>query len=207
MKLELLFLIVVGAVAYNVYTEGKVVKMFSKNKKYFQVAFVIFVGGCLYLAIRKSPDQCKNILLHANNAVKYMPIDKSTMDILSPIIDFTSSNSSRTFMHDLNSNQAFLTSSSTTSTMGAAAAATSMSGEGNNGVKKFKRAVSETKKKYVASLQNWRCGNCDQQLNAWFEVDHRVRLSEGGSNEVDNLVALCRECHGEKTAMENMQDS
>jgi hypothetical protein len=57
---------------------------------------------------------------------------------------------------------------------------------------------------YVASQQNWKCGNCKEQLSAWFEVDHKVRLERGGSNEVSNLVALCRECHGEKTAMENL---
>ena len=67
-----------------------------------------------------------------------------------------------------------------------------------------KRSVSETKKKFVASKQNWCCGNCSKQLNAWFEVDHKLRLEHGGSNEVNNLVALCRECHGEKTAMENL---
>jgi hypothetical protein len=67
-----------------------------------------------------------------------------------------------------------------------------------------KRSVSETKKKYVASSQDWKCGGCGKKLNAWFEVDHKVRLVYGGGNEVDNLVALCRECHGEKTAMENM---
>ena len=67
-----------------------------------------------------------------------------------------------------------------------------------------KRSVSETKKKYVASQQDWKCGECNKQLNAWFEVDHKVRLEYGGGNEVGNLVALCRECHGKKTAMENM---
>jgi 5-methylcytosine-specific restriction endonuclease McrA len=41
-------------------------------------------------------------------------------------------------------------------------------------------------------------------LNAWFEVDHKIRLADGGSNHVDNLVAYCRECHGEKTAIENL---
>lgn len=199
MKLEMMFILVVGAIAYNVYTEGKIVRMFSRNKKYFQIAFIIFVGGCLYLMVRRNPDQCKNILLHANNAVKYMPVDKSTMDILSPIIDFTSNTSlyNRNFMEDLRSS----VESSSFDDSGSPSASAAAS----NAAKKFKRSVSETKKKYVASLQNWRCGNCDQQLNAWFEVDHRVRLSSGGSNEVENLVALCRECHGEKTAMENMQ--
>lgn len=73
-----------------------------------------------------------------------------------------------------------------------------------SGKKATKRSVSETKKKYVASQQSWRCGNCQKQLTAWFEVDHKVRLEYGGSNHIDNLVALCRECHGEKTTMENL---
>ena len=37
-----------------------------------------------------------------------------------------------------------------------------------------------------------------------FEIDHKIRLEHGGGNDVTNLVALCRECHGQKTAMENM---
>jgi len=70
--------------------------------------------------------------------------------------------------------------------------------------KATKRSVSETKKKFVASSQNWKCGDCGEQLSAWFEVDHKVRLEYGGSNHIDNLVALCRECHGRKTTMENL---
>ena len=70
--------------------------------------------------------------------------------------------------------------------------------------KSSKRSVSETKKKYVASNQNWKCNDCKEQLKAWFEVDHVKRLDQGGSNDVDNLVALCRNCHGKKTSMENI---
>ena len=73
-----------------------------------------------------------------------------------------------------------------------------------SGKQTTKRSVSETKKKFVAARQNWHCGKCQKQLPAWFEVDHTVRLEHGGSNHVDNLVALCRDCHGEKTAMENL---
>ena len=66
-----------------------------------------------------------------------------------------------------------------------------------------KRSVSETKKKYVASNQNWKCAECQEQLSAWFEVDHLTRLADGGTNHVENLRALCRNCHGKKTAYEN----
>ena len=67
-----------------------------------------------------------------------------------------------------------------------------------------KRCVSETKKKYVASNQNWKCGHCNNQLEAWYEIDHKIRLEHGGDNHINNLVALCRNCHGKKTAIENM---
>jgi 5-methylcytosine-specific restriction endonuclease McrA len=67
-----------------------------------------------------------------------------------------------------------------------------------------KRSVSETKKKFVASNQQWKCGDCHQQLTAWFEVDHKKRLDQGGSNDIENLIALCRNCHGKKTSLENI---
>lgn len=66
------------------------------------------------------------------------------------------------------------------------------------------RCVSGTKKKWIASQQGWKCNDCHTQLDAWFEVDHKVRLADGGSNNVDNLVALCRNCHGKKTTIENL---
>ena len=72
---------------------------------------------------------------------------------------------------------------------------------GKNGTK---RSVSETKKKYVASSQDWKCGQCKQQLDHTFEIDHKIRLEYGGGNDVQNLIALCRNCHGRKTASENM---
>ena len=70
--------------------------------------------------------------------------------------------------------------------------------------KTTKRSVSETKKKFIASNQNWKCGECKEMLKAWFEVDHIRRLDQGGTNDIENLVALCRNCHGKKTSMENI---
>ena len=66
------------------------------------------------------------------------------------------------------------------------------------------RSVSGTKKKYIAAQQNWKCGHCNKQLDAWFEVDHKIRLDQGGSNHVTNLIALCRDCHGKKTTLESL---
>ena len=53
-------------------------------------------------------------------------------------------------------------------------------------------------------MQGWTCAQCKSQLDAWFEVDHKVRLDQGGSNHVSNLEALCRNCHGKKTGMESL---
>ena len=151
--------------------------------------------------VKRNPARCKNILLHANNVVKYMPIDKSSMDMLTPLIDFTTNSGSgagmgnSSFMGDLNDE---IGGQSTMGTLNAEKRIL------QSGGKSTKRSVSETKKKYVASNQGWKCGDCKQQLNAWFEVDHIKRLEYGGTNEVSNLVALCRDCHGKKTAMENM---
>jgi 5-methylcytosine-specific restriction endonuclease McrA len=77
------------------------------------------------------------------------------------------------------------------------------SGKTGGGAGPTKRSVSESKKKFVAAQQGWKCGDCKRQLPGWFEVDHKIRLEHGGSNAVDNLVALCRDCHGKKTAFEN----
>ena len=59
----------------------------------------------------------------------------------------------------------------------------------NSGGNSSKRSVSETKKKYVAAQQDWRCKHCEEQLKATFQVDHKVDLRYGGSNHVSNLVA------------------
>lgn len=201
MKLELFILGVTGFLIYNAYHDGKYTKLFFSYKKYFQMGFMALLGISLYLLIKRDPLQCKKILLHANNVVKYMPIDKSSMNMLSPIIDFTSGGSG----HGLGSaNEGFMNNlnNSLQPNQGQTNFERKLMNQYSG--KPTKRSVSETKKKYVASMQNWKCGHCNDQLNHTFEIDHKRRLEYGGSNEVDNLIALCRNCHGEKTAMENM---
>ena len=207
MKLELIIIAITGFVIYNIYYDGKYLKLVLSWKKYYQMAFVAFMGIILYLLVKRNPMHCKNILLYANNMVKYMPIDKSSMHMISPIIDFTSGlgggsgesggrNFMQAFNSDLNPDEEFNNKLPQQEQQEQRILA--------SGKKGTKRSVSETKKKYVASQQDWKCNGCKKQLNAWFEVDHKVRLEHGGGNGVDNLVALCRECHGEKTAMENL---
>ena len=48
-----------------------------------------FIGISIYMFIKKHPNESKNMLVHANDLIRYMPVDKGTTDLLSPIMDFT----------------------------------------------------------------------------------------------------------------------
>ena len=198
MKLELLIFGIAGFMLYNIYHDGKYSKILVSYKKYYQMGIVAILAISLYLMIRRNPGQTKNMLLCTNNMIKYMPIDKSSMDMISPIFDLTNSGARATsFMEGFNKgmNPDF----EYNPVLASQQQQTILSGQ-----KATKRSVSETKKKYVASMQDWKCGQCNKKLKHTFEVDHKIRLEHGGGNDVTNLVALCRECHGEKTSMENM---
>jgi len=80
--------------------------------------------------------------------------------------------------------------------------------QNNNNKKdsKYKRNVSETKKKHVAAGQHWKCENCSKELDASFEVHHKKPLYLGGDNTVENLVALCRNCHGIETVKDKVSE-
>lgn len=191
MRLEIFVLGLTAFFIYNAYTDGKYTKMFMSFKKYYKMIFYAFLGIGIYYMLKKNPSRGKDLLLYANNVVKCLPIDRNSMDMLSPIIDFTES-SDRSFMegfNDINPGTSGFCSERRILS----------SGRGTT-----KRSVSETKKKYVAANQDWKCGHCHNQLDHTFEIDHKVRLEYGGGNEVDNLIALCRNCHGRKTASENM---
>ena len=193
MKIELLVIGITLFFIFNTYSDGKYVKLVKSWKKYYQMAGIGFVGLSAYIFMRKYPSDSKNLLTHANGMIKYMPIDKESSDLLSPLLSMCGGGGgggvggNRMAYQEqkiLNSGRIPESNKNTS---------------GN-----VKRSVSETKKKYVAAQQGWNCGGCKKQLPAWFEVDHKIRLDNGGSNNVDNLVALCRDCHGKKTAFENL---
>jgi len=229
MKIELLILGITVFFMYNAYHDGKFLKKIMSYKKYYQIAMFGLLGIGIYLIIKRNPNNCRKILMNANNMVKYMPIDKSSLDMISPILDFTTEGGNgnfndSSFMNNLTNQTGgsqYPYGSGFFNSLGIEPSERRILQSGHvnknnnnygnrnntqeiNGKKATKRSVSETKKKYVASLQNWKCGHCQNQLNAWFEVDHKIRLENGGGNEVENLIALCRDCHGKKTAMENM---
>lgn len=186
MRIEIVLFIITCLIVANIYTEGKIIKNIYSFKKYYKIAGVILGSLFIYFLIRKNPMRTKELLTAGNEYVKYLPLDKDTNSFISPILDFTSKHN--------------------------------WSGIGGeqypvvempqqikpniipSGGKTTKRSVSETKKKFVASRQGWKCGHCKSTLSHTFEIDHIIGLHEGGSNNIDNLTALCRECHSVKTA-------
>ena len=191
MKLELLVLAITAFLVFNTYSDGKYLKLAQGYTKYAKMAMFAFGGLSVYLFLKKYPTQSQSVLAHASDIVKYMPVSKGSTDFLSPFLDFSNkvpfssdpSNASPQYVQQQQMEQRIMSSGKNNAT---------------------KRSVSETKKKFVASQQGWTCNKCKNQLPAWFEVDHITRLEYGGSNHVDNLEALCRDCHGRKTAMENL---
>tara|TARA_Y100000992_G_C21235969_1_gene478064 strand:- start:455 stop:898 length:444 start_codon:yes stop_codon:yes gene_type:complete len=146
------------------------------------MSIVIIMGVGALSIINKSPKVSYDNMKTLQEFIQVMPIDKQSRDMLTP---FLSSNKLTNMNHPALREQASIRKIE------------------SSGSKGTKRSVSETKKKYVASQQNWTCNKCNQKLNHTFEVDHKLRLEYGGTNEVSNLEALCRECHGQKTSFEN----
>lgn len=174
MKFELLVFLITGFFIANTYYDGKYLEKLKTWKKYYQMAGIGFAGLSMYLLIRKNPKEATSMLASANGIINNLPVDKSSIEMFTPLLN----------MNTLNK-------------------AASVSAN-NNPTLKTKRSVSETKKKYVAANQNWTCASCKKQLPGSFEIDHIIRLEQGGSNDISNLRAMCRNCHGEKTALENL---
>lgn len=175
MRIEIVVLLITGFFIANAYHDGKYVEMLKSWKKYYQMAGIAFAGLSAYLFFKKNPSDTRTLISSASGVIRHLPIDKSVGDLFEPLMKISN--------HTDNIRQEKIITTG-----------------GNSS----KRCVSETKKKYVAAKQGWKCGKCQKQLPAWFEIDHTIRLDHNGTNNVDNLVAMCRECHGEKTALENL---
>lgn len=205
MKIQKWVILITLFLVVNTYYDGKYTKYLILGKKYYKMILYGFIGLSIYMFIKKHPSESQNMFIHANSLIKYMPIDKHTSDLLTPIMDFT--NIKETFDNLTPSQSSHGTRSQETTRESSQAPMTPQikrmlhSGGGN---KIHKRSVSESKKKYVASQQGWKCDICNQLLDATFEVDHKIELQHGGSNHVNNLAALCPNCHRKKTLQNNL---
>tara|TARA_Y100000816_G_C26103974_1_gene585970 strand:- start:3026 stop:3583 length:558 start_codon:yes stop_codon:yes gene_type:complete len=180
-KLKLIIFGVTAFLLANTYYDGKYMNMLMGWKKYYKMATIAFGGLSLYLFIKKHPNESKSAVLSATNLVKYMPIDSDTADFITP---FFASKDKKNFNNINMSPQ--------------------MKRMLHSGKGTVSRSVSETKKKYVASNQGWKCASCGNMLGATFEVDHKRDLQFGGTNHVDNLAALCPNCHRDKGVLQKI---
>ncbi len=168
---------------YNAYHDGKYIDMIKVNIKYVKMITYGVIGFGILFAMKKNPLHCKSLLFHANDYIKYMPIDKNVGDLITPVIDYTKNN----FLIDKQDNN--------TNTDANIYYRPSQS---------TNRCVSNSKKKYVAAQQSWKCKHCNNVLDHTYEIDHITELQNGGTNDVSNLVALCRNCHGKKTFLSKL---
>ena len=203
MKFELVIIAITLFFIVNTYSDGKYVKIVKSWKKYYQMMGIGFVGLSAFIFMKKYPSHSQNLLYQANGLLKYLPIDKEASDLLTPLLGGAGVGGLRVpwGAPQMSPEERRILQSGGKGMRGGNGL---QSGGMQQAGKATKRSVSETKKKYVAAQQGWNCGACKKQLPAWFEVDHKIRLDNGGSNNVDNLVALCRDCHGKKTAFENL---
>ena len=48
-------------------------------------------------------------------------------------------------------------------------------------------------RKAVYRRDGWRCAICDSPK--YIQIHHCVKRSQGGTNNMDNLITLCADCH------------
>ena len=208
---SLLIFIITSFFIANAYNDGKYIARLKSWKKYYTILGIGFAGLSAYLFLSKYPNQSQSLLENANGLIKLMPIDKDSRDIISPLLQFSKPSQSlqpkyanNNNNNNSNNNNSNNNNSNNNNSNNNNSNNNNSNNSNNNNSNNHKRSVSETKKKYVAAQQGWNCGACKRQLPAWFEVDHIVRLDRGGTNEVNNLIALCRDCHGRKTSTESL---
>lgn len=73
---------------------------------------------------------------------------------------------------------------------------------------KYKRKkLSQSVRIKIAASQSWKCKHCHMLFNeGGWDINHIIRVSLGGSNDISNLEALCKNCHGIVTLNERIRD-
>lgn len=51
------------------------------------------------------------------------------------------------------------------------------------------------RRRYIAKRDNFTCNNCGRKGWLGFHIHHKIHLSQGGTNALDNLMYLCKWCH------------
>jgi len=217
MRIELLLILATALIVAHIYTEGRYMKYLYMYTKYYRIAGVILGALFIYYVIRKNPLRAREMVVASNEYLKNggIGIDRTTRHVLSaasmPLLNFVNHASpsasstmvggggGRSRANRIPSSQLQARPTSVPQYAGGGGSV-----GGQRGAERVKRSVSETKKKFVASRQNWKCLTCGETLPATYQVDHIVPLENYGTNDIQNLRALCPNCHAMKTAMDNI---
>lgn len=190
MRLELWLILITAFVVGNIYYEGRWLRLVSANQKYLKIAGILVTAYTAYWVFRGNPNRQHAAQLAAS---ALRDLDADAAQQLAPLLDrFGGGGAPRVGAGAYQPTQ-----------FGATGLRDAPARPGTS-QRIHKRSVSEAMKKRVAAGQQWICFSCKQMLTASYEIDHIVRLDRGGDNSIQNLVALCRNCHGEKTSMELM---
>ncbi len=193
----------------NEYCQNKIFNAFENFYRYSKI-IALFVP---FILIYFNPELVKKILIYFKDIDK-TPTHQTINDMMNNY--FEVKNTSQ-FNNNFNKNNQFINNNGFYNNvpnyqrnninqvqMGNNVQAVKQNFLPKNTNRKVKRSVSESKKKYIASNQKWRCAHCNNLLDNTYEVDHIIALYRGGTNELTNLEALCRNCHGVKTFKEKM---
>ena len=70
MKLEIFILGITLFFIANTYLDGNLINKLKSYQKYYKIALFAFIGLCVYLFLKKSPHNCKDLLMNAYQRVK-----------------------------------------------------------------------------------------------------------------------------------------
>jgi hypothetical protein len=185
-KRSALVVLICGAVIWDIVSGGKVQRQLVNVQKYGKAAIALVVGLGVLLMVNKPGNSKADMMQTASDIVSVMPASATTR-LMKGGIGFISQ-----------------TGGSSGSATGWTGQSTPLGQAAPVERRTKTRSVSEARKKAVAASQGWKCSACNNVLSATYEVDHIIELQDGGSNEVDNLTAMCRNCHGDKTLRERL---
>ena len=200
--MNLFFIIFIPVLLFiiNEYYQNKIFLYFEKFYKYSKIIALFIPFALAYF----NPDFVKKLLIYFKDIDKE-PIHQNMNDMMTSYFDTKKNNKNLNFVR---TNNQFVNNNGYYNNV--------PNYQQNNNqqpqpkkkflhkLNKVKRSVSESKKKYIASNQKWRCAHCNNLLDNTYEVDHIIALYRGGTNDLTNLEALCRNCHGVKTFKEKM---
>ena len=86
MKREIVVFGTITFLVMDIYNDGKYSKKLKKYNKHFKILVVLFFGLSLHLFTKKHPEHTYSTVSHMNGMIKYLPINKESADLLTPIL-------------------------------------------------------------------------------------------------------------------------